>query len=301
MTMSGTPAAPARLSFAVTVRAAFKSVFGQPRMFLKAAAVPFLLSLVFEAAYAFSPAIAGPISDLLAFDVQEWGVLDLSFGALALLPFSIFGIALTRLLLIGPRVGALPSPFLGGRTWRYFGYSLLLTFTFVFAAVAGGLGLSLLAGLTPAAGAGPTGGWIFGAAVVGLLLLFYLFIRLSLVYPAVSMDDRLGLRGSWRVTRGNSIKLFGVLVLLFLALVLIVLAGWAITGGKGEIGTTAVVVPGGPDADWKGGLLANAPQQLWHLVANFLAGGMMIGALASAYAQLTGWSGPREEILERFE
>jgi hypothetical protein len=294
-------AAPATLAFGVTFRAAFKAVFGHPGMFLKAAAVPFLLSLVLEAAYAFSPAIAGPISDLLAFDVQEWGVLDLSFGALALLPFAIFGIALTRLLLIGPRAGAIPSPLLGGRTWRYFGYSLLLTFTFVFTAVAGGFGLSLLAGLTPAAGAGPTGGWIFGAAVVGLLLLFYLLIRLSLVYPAVSMDDRLGLRGSWRVTRGNSIKLLGVLILLFLALVLIMLMGSAITGGKVEIGTTSVLVPGGPEADWTGILLANAPQQLWNLLANFLAGGLMIGALASAYAQLTGWSGPREDILERFE
>lgn len=48
-------------------------------------------------------------------------------------------------------------------------------------------------------------------------------------------------------------------------------------------------------------VLANMPRNLWNLVANFVVFAMGYGALASAYAQLSGWNGPREDILERFE
>ena len=301
MTMTEAPPASATLAFGATFRGAFKVVFGRPGLFLKAAAVPFLLSLAIEAAYAVSPVVVGSVGGLYASDVLEFGLVDLAFGLLALLPFAVFGIALTRLLLIGPQAGALPSPLLGGRTWRYFGYSLLLTFAFVFIPMVGFFGMSLLLGLGTDAGGGPNGAWLFGAAMAGLLLLFYLFVRLSLVYPAVSMDDRLGLRGSWRLTRGNSMKLLGVLVLLILVLILVMLVGSAVTGEQIEIGSAALLAAAGAEADWTGILLANAPRQLWGLVANFLFFGLMTGTLTSAYAQLTSWGSPRAEILERFE
>jgi hypothetical protein len=68
----------------------------------------------------------------------------------------------------------------------------------------------------------------FGIGVPGILLLaagglagIYLFVRLALVLPAVSVEDRrMGLSGSWGATRGHGLHLLalGVLVVLGLGL-----------------------------------------------------------------------------------
>ena len=48
-------------------------------------------------------------------------------------------------------------------------------------------------------------------------------------------------------------------------------------------------------------LATQAPVLVLSLLLEYLGFVIMIAALASAYAQLSGWGGPRAEILERFE
>ena len=66
---------------------------------------------------------------------------------------------------------------------------------------------------------GPTGILVGGAgALAGALL----FVRLSLVLPAISADDRsVTMAGSWQLTRGNALRLFAALLLLTLGLAML--------------------------------------------------------------------------------
>jgi hypothetical protein len=206
---------------------------------------------------------------------------------------------------LGPQPGLLPAPALGRRTFVYAGYLLLLSVVFilmvaisVFAAIAVVQATNLGEKI-----AGPGVAALGGFA--GFCLLFYLLLRFSLVLPAVALDERLGLGGSWRLTRRGSFKLLGVFLLLILVLLLAMAAGSIGGGGGGNVhlGTPELVIPedAGAGTDWLAIVLANMPANLWNLVANFLIFAMSCGALTSAYRQLSGLGKPRPEILERFE
>ncbi len=111
---------------------------------------------------------------------------------------------------------------------RYFLWSLALGLICALPLAAAGLaGLSAgeitrtPAGETPYT-IGASGILLLGSAALVALVLF---IRLSLVLPAVSADDRtMSLRRSWAATRGNGLRLLGVMVLLALGLGLLGMA-----------------------------------------------------------------------------
>ncbi len=295
---------PPGLSFKITFGAAFRSVFGQLGQFVRAAAVPLLLSIAILLLDFSLRALA--FTGTLPLDPEGWPatVLVLVTSLLALLPFSLLGIAVTRMSYLGPQPGLLPARVLGRRTFVYAGYLLLLLVALILM-----MAISFFAGIAVVQAtnlgetiAGPLLAALGGFAGFGLL--FYLLLRFSLVLPAVALDEKLGLGGSWRLTRRGSFKLLGVFLLLILVLLLAMAAG-SIVGGSGSIrlGTAKMVVPedAGAGTDWLAIVLANMPTNLWNLVANFLIFAMGCGALTSAYSQLSGWGGPREEILERFE
>lgn len=299
MTMQETAVVMPTLAFGTTLRAAFGIVFGRVGLFLRAAAVPLFLSLAVTTFEIAVPAIANAIGAMPETEVTE-GVLLILVGGLSLFPYSILGVVLTRLYLDGPRAGVLPQPFPGRRVWRYYGYSLLMTIAFL---IALGVVIGPVAVLAEGGFGEPTvdGIWILLGVATFFAVILYLLLRLSLVFPAIAMDDDLRLRGSWRLTRRGSLKLFAVFGLLLLLQLLAMLAGAALFGQPEDgIAVSEIVTPS-EEADLLTVLTAGAPQALWNLIVGLLAVAMMTGALASAFTQLSGWGLPRQDILQRFE
>lgn len=122
-------------------------------------------------------------------------------------------------LLDEPLSGIAP---LDARVLRYFLWSVCLCLVAALpVALAGGLGLAtgLIQGSSgtdqPLRLGMPGIALLVSAGLVGL----YLFARLCLVLPAVSVDNRsLRLRAAWAASRGHGLALLGVLVLLALGL-----------------------------------------------------------------------------------
>ena len=302
--------APAKLAFGATFSAAFRTVFGSFGKFLKLAAVPFLLSSIILL-IDFTPRAMGMVGSL-PLDLGGWAValLELAIAIAGVLPLAFLGIMTTRLSLGGYQSGVLPSPLLGRRTWIYGGYLLLLSLIFILLAVAGIIaGAAMLGSYQSLASVGPATMVLGG--ITGFSILLYLMLRLSLVLPAVALDEKLGPVGSWRLTRRCGMKLLGVVLLFIPVLVVMGIVG-AIAFGDGQVsfGTPELIIPDGtqvrPDGtlvgiDWEAIVLANLPRTLWELAVKFFFFAMVCSALASAYAQLSGWGKPRQEILERFE
>lgn len=287
VTMQGTLAAPAKLAFGALISAARRSVFGRFRRFAKLAAVPFLLALAFTA-LELPVRMAVPGGDLV-------------FMLLDLIPFAFLGVALSRVVLLGEEAGFLPPQPLGRRTWVYIGYTLLMIVSITIPIIVVAIGAFGAAFALEGQAAGGGGvGWVIAGGLLALLVLLYFVVRFSLVFPALSVDHKLGLAGSWRLTRGNGLKLFGVILAIFLFTVLAGAIGSMVIGGEFSlnIGGAIEVAPGATAMDT---LIEQAPALVWSTLVTLVSLGLTTGAYAYAYAQLSGWGGPRAEILERFE
>ena len=144
----------------------------------------------------------------------------------------------------------------------------------------------------------------FSVTFLAYLVIMYLLTRLSLVFPAVSVDEKLGLGGSWRLTRGaNGFKLYAVFIVLTIVCLIAVMVAMfivsavfsfflflpgALPSGAGELDILAVV-------------LSSIPTLIVALALEYLVLAIFLAALAKAYAQVSGWGGPQGDILERFE
>lgn len=120
-----------------------------------------------------------------------------------------------HVLVAAPLRGTAP---LNGRVMRYAWWSLMLSVICglpVVAAAAGGFAGGLIWFNTD--GTAPFGIGTGGIALLSasLILALVLFVRLGLVLPAISADDRtMGLRQSWAATRGHGMRLVGLFLLL---------------------------------------------------------------------------------------
>lgn len=182
-----------------SIKETHTAVFGQPTLFVKAVALPLLLSIVLSL-----------IWDLLS-DVESI-VLDVSIFYIDLIPYAFFGVAWHRLTLLGPGEGRpplLPRPSL--RHVIFFVFAAIVTSIYhlplraIETAVERGLTLN-----TPDTDAFLTS--VLSVGVVLILLVFYLGIpylmfRLSFVFPAAAVDERYRLRHSWRHTRDQGLRL----------------------------------------------------------------------------------------------
>src|SRR5262249_42884824 len=145
-----------------------------------------------------------------------------------------FAVAWHRATLIGEAPQGWMKARFGGRELRYAGM-ILLFMLLVF-------GLLLLGALLylAVAGAGRAGDLPWGMPALGLISLFFAS-RFILVFPAIALGDRrLGLRQSWRLTRGHGAALFARLcrACLPLALLKYALLGavYLLTRGQGPVG-----------------------------------------------------------------
>lgn len=106
-----------KLSFRRTFREAFSQVFGQFRSLAKLALLPMVLSLGISAVVFAMTSVEPKIKGLFLYTT--------SLHLLGFLPFTIFGVACCRQILLGEKVGLIPRPLLGRRQRIWFTYSLL--------------------------------------------------------------------------------------------------------------------------------------------------------------------------------
>lgn len=278
---------PSGFSFGKAISTALHGVFKRPGRFLKLALIPFLLAL--GLAVAKVPATVNlPGSDL-------------AFLFLDVIPYTLLAIAISRVILPQENAGYLPQPVFGRRTWIYFGYSLLMLVTMIVAGVVlvalDFIATELITSLGQPFDFTPLVIVVLGGIGIALV---YVMARLSLVFPAVAVDQKLGLLGAWRLSRGSGLKLFGLLIILFVIMIVFALVGSMILGTDFNIniGGGAEVLPGATASEM---LATNAVSVVWGTLVSLVGSALIAAAFAFAYAQLSGWGGPRQEILERFE
>jgi hypothetical protein len=284
------------LSITAMFRGAFAAVFGRFWAFVRIASLPFALIL--------------SLSLLASFVLVEvllqsgWGfyvVMVFSLILIPTFPLALLGVSLSRLRLIGPE--AARQNRLGRRTWISFGYAAAILIALCLSAAM--LSLAIFAARKNFSVIAQIPGITHWMALGGLLCfvaLLYGVARLSLLFPAVAVDESLGPAGSWRLTRGHGLKLaavFGALLLLLVPFALAVPA--VLRAADGFVVWLYInVVPVGYHY-WPGPPLTDVPRLISILLIACFAVALLTGAAASAYAQLTGRDAPRADILERFE
>ncbi len=127
-----------------------------------------------------------------------------------------------HVVLAEPLAGIAP---LNGRVLRYCLWSVLISLLCALPVLAG-FALAYALGLV---GTDPTGAAPFRIGLAGILVCvasglvgFLVILRLILVLPAVSVEDRsVTLKRSWQLTEGNALRLLSALLLLGLGLALL--------------------------------------------------------------------------------
>ncbi len=255
--------------------AAYCSLLRAPRHLSKALAIPLLL------------AVGIAMANILLSTDQDSG-FSVSSTILQLLPFVLVGLAWARFELLGEDPSLLPDNSERRRFFVFAGYLLLF-----------GLVLLGIIFVTVATLATSVSDYVAlgGLAFVSCLIACWPLARICLVLPATAIDQGLGLGGAWRLSSGNSARLFAALVLVSVPIVVIL--GLFVTV------LTYLLVTGTLPAEAS---LDKPETLLFEFVIAVVANGLqligfalLMSTISKAYATLSGWGGPRAEILERFE
>lgn len=127
-----------------------------------------------------------------------------------------------------------------------------------------------------------------GAGIAALVVLAYVFTKFILVPPVIAIERVVNpiaaLTRSWRLTKGNSVRIFGFLVLLLLAV--------ALVGGVISMIVGLLLAITGPDIALIGqSMVSGLMNAVWVVV--------MLAVLAAIHRQLAGDSA--EAISQTFE
>jgi hypothetical protein len=272
----------AHLPVIATARSACREILAQPGRCLHVALLPALLAFALK---------------FLHLEVSEQFPWYLIPGyCIGVLPYLLLGLLWHRVLLLGGRSGGVLQAVTWRRAMTFVGYGAVtvallgLPFAVVIADLYAAIYFALPAWLSPS---GPNAQAISGALLAALLWMAYSAVRISLAFPAAAVDARLGLVGSWRLTRGNGLRIASAVLLIalpFLALYFGIAAAFV-----------RVVAP------------AIEADRLTLSYAEFVLGSLGYEALqllgflfiitvpTLVYRELSGWSGPRDDILERFD
>lgn len=284
MSQSSTPppAAIRPVPIGATMRAAYGAVFGSLGLLLKAAALPFLLSIV----VLFLAGMAG-----------ESAVLSFVLTVVGFVPYTLFGVAWHRLTLLGPARGApVVFPSWRQRHFRFLGYVVAITGLFyLVAALMVGLGFADQGTVIE----GSRIMMIAVATLVGIVALPYLLVRLAFVFPAVAVDEAYTLRESWAHTRGQGFRLLATLILTALPMLFVI---WLVGATLGILVLPEIAVEGGAGAEsgaasaeqaLRETLSENAATfalaQLVLAVLNYIVMALMVSAISIAFQICTGW------------
>lgn len=266
-----------KLPVVETATEAYARVFGNPRVLARASLVPFCLSL-------------GLIA--LGLTVPVLSALYNLIGLLDLLPYTIFGVAWHRLTLLGPVAGT--PPLVSGwrrRHWRFLGYLVAVIL------ISSGVSMVvLLLGITvtrPESSTLPA----FTDLIVYITfaIITFFMIRLSFVFPAVSVDENYRLRHAWIHTKGQGLRLLCATLIAAAPLFALV---WGVNEGLGAL--LFVEPAAAPDQD---SLLPVAQMQAFidanrgalmltqtiAVAVGYVVMALMVSVISIAFRRCTGW------------
>ncbi len=264
-----------KLPVVATAKEAYARVFGNPHLLVRAALMPFCLSLALI---------------LLGFTVPLVSALSVGIALLGLVPYTIFGVAWHRLTLLGPVAGAPPRlPIWAARHWRFLGY-LIATMLIGSAATAVVFSLGLMA-IRPESGSLPAVADLM--PIAGFAIVAYIMIRLSFVFPAVSVDETYRLRHAWIHTKGQGLRLLGATVIAAAPIAVLVWGGGEILGAllfagpePGHDGLPAIAQM---EAFVKTNLGALLLIQTLTAAINYVLMALMVSVISIAFRICTGW------------
>lgn len=254
-------------------------LFGNPAAFLRAAALPFLLSLL----------IGLGLGRLAWIGAQgpenQAGTAIVLLAFLGYLPLLLFFVTWTRFALLGEALAA-PRflPRIAGYHGRVllYGLALGLAFgaTFLLLSTAMITVGSLLTLLLPAGFSDDSVAQAFGAwsGLLAGLVTLYLFCRLSFLLSAAALAQDIGIKTAWETTRRQGLWwLLGI----FLALAPVMLASLLI-----DLLLTAMAVGGaGPDGLLSPGGFA---AQVLRIALQYIMTGALVGFIAFAFEAVRG-------------
>ena len=209
--------------------------------------------------------------------------------------FVIFFVAWYRLELLGadreqPPIFPLPRR----RHWRFVGYTLLIFL--IYLAIGLVFGVLPMAALAPELG--PDGAAMAQTTGLALLLpvwwlvlfcvIIFIVLRLSFVFPAVSVDEAYSLSDSWRHTKGQTLRLFAALFLVSIPPVTAIMIFSLATSPD------FMMSPEGPAGMAPEQIVAEMEDHfLRSLIGGYVLGllywAILIGAMVAAFKVLTGW------------
>jgi hypothetical protein len=285
-------------TFKETYRAVFSEHLGD---LPKASAVPFLLALVFTAAY--MAVNLQDLSDVLAGnDPSPEGatgsLLNLVLLPISFVPYVIFAVAWHRLLLLGP--GDAPAtlvPSWKGCHWKYLWYGILVTIIVYGLLVVVLIPVIAIAAFSGMGYPGTTGlSWVaitsFLAIALFICLLPYLYARWCLAFPAIAVDERFGLRDSWRLSRGQGWRIVAAAVLVVLPFVVaLIIAGQLVAGS---------LIAAAATADLSTIMTSLFVTSLVNMAVGFVVMALIVTMVTVAFRTLTGWIPSSQAIADRF-
>ena len=241
-----------------TVVTASAEVFSNLPSLAKAAALPFAISLGIS---------------FLAWGSSGSPGTDMLLGLLGLIPYTYFGVAWHRYVLLGAE-RATPStlPPLAPRHGRFLFFAGLLFLIYALPNIAinqAAQPLLEVEGQPDPELAAEVFAKVLPFFAI-LIVAFVLTLRFSVVFPAVAVDENYGLGDSWRHTRGQTLRLFLGLVLLVLPLAI-----------------TIAIVVSALTAATAGG--SNLPAILASVALNYLGTGLTLAFISTAFRECTGW------------
>ncbi len=207
---------------------------------------------------------------------------------LGFVPYTIFGIAWHRVTLLGPAAGAPPLvPAWRQRHWRFLGYLAAVTLIGYGVTV---MVFSIAFSVVPPAvqpGAEVTPRAWSVVLVAGTLILAYVMMRLSFVFPAVAVDEAYRLKHSWTHTKGQGLRLLGALILT--AIPILTLVGVV----SALFGDFPFADPAAPEAGMEA-VIAENPVAIFvspvvMMVLNYLLMALVVSVISIAFRTCTGW------------
>jgi hypothetical protein len=269
------PAALRKLPVMATVSEAYGRVLGNLRLLVRAASLPFLMTLVLVVVS--FPAAASPLLTGLMFIV-------------GFLPYTIFGVAWHRLTLLGPVAGAPPLvPAWAQRHWRFLGYLAAVTLIGYGVAV---MVLSIaLTVVRPGAEVMPLA-WSV-VLFVGALILAYVMMRLSFVFPAVAVDEAYRLRHAWTHTKGQGLRLLAAVLVTAVPMLALMWALSELFGGflvEPEIaGQEGMSREAKVEAFIEENFVTLFVSQLVIAALNYVLMALLVSVVSIAFRTCTGW------------
>jgi len=236
---------------------------------------------------------------------MEYLGLNFIVSAVGFVTLVIAMVALLRIVIFGDRKpGLFIYLWLGAAELRLILVYALLVVAAIAALVAAGLVFGLLAALSAAFPA------LSVLLVIGMFALviatIWVSLRLSLVPSVVVAENSLGVERSWELSRGNALRLFGVLFLTFVPYAIaITLVALALIGGdmpalppfpsvgEGSAAAAASEAYAKAMEEWQLGLF-KAMRARWlefsvlGFVANLVSTALFAGSLGSAYTAVAG-------------